>query len=126
MEFLDQVWAYLAPVWSWLMAGVEAHGPVTAQGAVNWTHLGIQMGVIALVMALLMQAYGAVLIFTIVGVVVHVIVDEVLPMVRDGASFSVPPVTDMSYWQYLAFAGAAYLVGITVLYIVKRIFVRGD
>ncbi len=120
MEFVDQIWAYVQPVWAWLMAGLEGsqHG---ASGSVNWIMLGVQMGVIALVMALLMPSYGAILIFTVASVIVHVVVDQVLPMVRDGASFAMPPVTDMVYWQYIAFAAAAYLVGLTVLYIIKSI-----
>jgi hypothetical protein len=105
MEFLDTLWAYIEPIWAWLMAGLEAFGPVTETGEVAWIFLGIQMGVIGLVMALLMPSYGAILVFTIASVIVHVIVDEVLPIVRDGAAFAIPPVTDIAYWQYIAFAG---------------------
>jgi hypothetical protein len=100
MEFVDQIWTYLEPVWAWLMAGLESSSHA-AGGSVNWLMLGVQMGVIAVVMALLMQEYGAILIFTVVGVIVHVIVDVVLPMVRDSAAFEMPPVTDMLYWQYI-------------------------
>ena len=120
MEFIDQIWAYIEPVWAWLMAGLQysIHGD---GGSINWIFLGVQMGVIGLVMALLMQEYAAILIFTVMEAIVHVIVDVVLPMVRDGAAFSIPPVTDMLYWQYIAFLGAAYLVGLTVLFIIKSI-----
>lgn len=120
MEFVDQIWAYLQPVWGWLMTGLEGSSHASS-GSVNWLMLGVQMGVIAVVMALLMPSYGAILIFTVASLIVHVVVDEVLPMVRDGASFAMPPVTEMVYWQYLAFAAAAYLVGLTVLYIIKSI-----
>ena len=120
MEFVDQIWAYLEPVWSWLMAGLESSRH--SDGAsINWVMLGVQMGVIALVMALLMPSYGAVLIFTVASVIVHVVVDQVLPMVRGGAEFAMPPVTNLIYWQYIAFAALAYLVGLTVLYIIKAI-----
>ena len=120
MEIVDQVWAYLEPVWIWLKEGLYAFGPIK-DGAISWMFLGIQMGVIAIVMALLMQEYGAILIFTVVSVIVHVLVDVLLPMVRDSAAFEMPPLTDMLYWQYLAFAALAYLVGLTVLYIIKAI-----
>ena len=121
MEYLDLVWSYLEPVWIWMMEGLEIYGPIANDGSINWVFLGIQMGVIGLVMALLMPSYGAVLVFTIASVIVHVIVDEVLPIVRDGEAFAFPPVTDMAYLQYLGFAAAAYLVGLTVLYIIKAI-----
>lgn len=120
MEFLDQIWVYVEPVWAWLMAGLEASSH--SDGAsINWLMLGVQMGVIAVVMALLMPSYGAILIFTVASMIVHVVVDQVLPMVQSGAEFAIPPVTDLIYWQYLAFTGLAYLVGLTVLYIIKSI-----
>ena len=125
MEIVDQIMTYAAPVWAWLVAGAEAHSLGAVEGDINWVHLGVQMGVIGLIMALLMQEFGAILIFTVVGVIVHVVVDQVIPMVRDGASFVMPPVGDQLYWQYLAFAAVIYLVGITVLYILKRILFRG-
>ena len=124
MEFLDQIWAYIAPVYAWLYAGAAAYaGDGTT---VNLMMFGIQVGVIALVMALLMQSYGAILIFTVVGVIVHIIVDQVLPMVRDGASFSMPPFMEMSYWQYGAALALCYFLAITILSIVKGLVFRGD
>jgi hypothetical protein len=121
MEFLDPVMPYVEPVWAWLMSGVQTYGPQNGLGGIDWLFLGLQMGVIALVMALLMPSYGAVLIFTVASLIVHVVVDQALPMVLNGASFAMPPVTDMAYWQYLSFAAAAYLVGLTVLYLIKSI-----
>lgn len=121
MEFVDMIWGYVAPVWNWLVAGLAVHGPKTAAGDINWTFLGLQMGVIALVMALLMQQYGAILIFTTLGVIVHVVVDVVLPMVRTSAPFNLPPVTEMPYLQYAAFLALGYFVAITVLSIIKSV-----
>lgn len=122
MEFVNQIWAYVEPVWAWLYAGFAAHG------ADSWTMFGIQGGVIAIVMALLMQSYGAILIFTIVGVIVHVVVNLVLPMVREGAQFSevIPPYTAMDYWQYIAFLAVFYFVAITVIGMLKAMVFRGD
>ena len=118
-EILNQVWAYAGPAWAWLEAGLLAYAG--DGGSVDWLMLGVQAGVIALVMALLMQEYAAVLIFTVVGVIVHLIVDQILPMIRDGADFALPPVTAMLYWQYIAALALGYLALITVLYIVKAI-----
>ncbi|WP_019961604.1 hypothetical protein [Woodsholea maritima] len=120
-EYLNLAMSYIQPVMDWLMNGVAAHGPQTAAGDIAWIHLGIQMGVIALIMALLMQEYAAILIMTVVGLIVHVIVDIAFPMIREGAEFAVPPVSEMAYWQYMAFGALVYFVGITVLYLVKSL-----
>jgi hypothetical protein len=121
MEFVDMIWGYVAPVWNWLAAGLAVHYPPNAGGEINWTFLGLQMGVIALVMALLMQQYGAILIFTVLGAIVHVVVDVALPMVRAGEGFALPPVTEMPYLQYIAFLALGYFVAITVLSIIKSV-----
>lgn len=118
MEILDTVWGYLEPVWAWLRAGLDVHGPG------DWTQLGIQMGVIGVVMALMMQSFGAILIFTVVAIIIHIVVDQVMPMVRDGAAFAIPPVADMSYWQYVAFLAVAYFAALIVLFLVKSIIFR--
>lgn len=121
MEFVNDIWAYLEPIWAWLMTGLEnsRHGD---GASINWVMLGVQMGIIAIVMALLMPSFGAILIFTVASVIVHVVVDEVYPLVtQQGAEFQMPPVTDLIYWQYLAFAGLAYFVALAVLSIIKAI-----
>ncbi len=121
MEFVDMIWGYIAPVWNWLVVGLAIHYPPNAGGEINWMFLGLQMGVIALVMALLMQQFGAILIFTVLGAIVHVVVDVALPMVRAGADFALPPVTEMPYLQYIAFLAVGYFVAIAVLSIIKGI-----
>ena len=126
MEYVDMAKEYLFIAIDWLMNGVAEHGPQTQAGEIAWVHLGIQMGAIALIMALLMQEYAAILIMTIVGLIIHVIVDVAFPMIRDSAEFTVPPVTEMAYWQYLAFGALVYFLGITVLYIVKSLVLPRD
>lgn len=119
MEILHTVWGYLEPVWAWLKVGLDTHGPG------DWTRLGIQMGVIGVVMALMMQSFGAILIFTVVAMIIHVVVDNVLPMVTGGeGGFSMPPVADQTYWQYIAFLAVAYFAALIVLFLVKSIIFR--
>lgn len=132
MEFLDQIMGYLQPVIDFFLPGLVAHaGDQVA--AVNWMPLGIQLGVIALVLALLMREFGAILIFTVVGVIIHVIVDNVMPMVRGGASaadfdFAAfgAQFTQTDYLLYLGALATGYFLSIIVLSIVKGIFFRGE
>lgn len=130
MEYLDQIMGYIQPAIDFFMPGLLAHA---GDGAVvNWMPLGIQLGVIALVLALLMREFGAILIFTVVGVIIHVIVDIVMPMVRsaEGASFDAgafaSQLTQMDYLLYLGALAIGYFLAIVVLSILKGLIFRGD
>ena len=99
---------------------------------VNWMAFGIQLGVIALVLALLMREMGAILIFTVVGVIIHRIVDVVMPMVRGGGADGFDMTAFMSdfvttnHLLYLGALAVAYFLGIIVLSILKGLVFRGD
>ncbi len=130
MEYLDQIMGYIQPAIEFFMPGLLAYA---GDGAVvDWMPLGIQLGVIALVLALLMREFGAILIFTVVGVIIHIIVDTVMPMVRgggaDGFDFTVflQQFTQMDYLLYLGAMAIGYLVAITILSMLKGLVFRGD
>lgn len=129
MEFLDQILGYLQPVLDFFMPGLLAYA---GDGAtVDWMPLGIQLGVIALVLALLMREFGAILIFTVVGVIIHIIVDTVMPMVRGGAegfdmNAFIDQFTRTDYLLYLGAIAIAYLIAITILSMIKGLIFRGD
>ena len=129
MEFLETVKGWLMPVWDYFTPGLVAYAGDGA--AISWMPLLIQFGVIALVLTILMRSIGAILIFTVVGVIIHVIVDVVMPMVRDGAAFTMPEFMldgglNMTYVAYLAALAAGYFLGIIVLSIFKGMIFRGD
>ncbi|WP_300531808.1 hypothetical protein [Maricaulis sp.] len=130
MEILDQIMGYLNMALEFFMPGLLVHA---GDGAVvDWMQLGIQLGVIALVLALLMREFGAILIFTVVGVIIHVIVDVVMPMVRgggadgfDAAAFG-QQFLQQDYLLYLGALAVGYFLAIIVLSILKGIFFRGE
>ncbi len=130
MEFLDQIMGYIQPAIDFFMPGLVAYaGDGTV---VNWMPLGIQLGVIALVLALLMREFGAILIFTVVGVIIHVIVDVVMPMVRGGGAgdFDIAAFgqqfTQMPYLLYLGALAIGYFLAIIILSMIKGLVFRGD
>ncbi|OLF73180.1 hypothetical protein AWH62_09585 [Maricaulis sp. W15] len=130
MEFLDQIMGYIQPAIDFFMPGLAAYaGDGTV---VNWMPLGIQLGVIALVLALLMREFGAILIFTVVGVIIHVIVDVVMPMVRGGGAgdFDIAAFggqfTQTPYLLYLGALAIGYFVAIIILSMIKGLVFRGD
>ena len=130
-DLISTVMGFLQPGIDWLMPGLSMHA---GDGSVvDWMNLGIQMGVIAFVLAMLMREFGAILIFTVLGVIIHVIVDIVMPMVRggaDAASFDVSAFTTqlmtMLYLQYLAALAVGYILMLIVLSILKGIFFSND
>ena len=130
MEFLDQIMGYIQPAIDFFMPGLIAYAG-DGVSSVNWMMLGIQLGVIALVLALLMREIGAILIFTVVGVIIHVIVDIVMPMVRGGSTgfdFNgfVQQFTQTDYLLYLGALAIGYFIAILVLGLVKGLIFRGD
>lgn len=129
MEFLNTVKGWFAPVWDFMEPGLIAYAGDGA--AIAWMPLLIQLGVIALVLTILMRSFGAILIFVVVGVIIHVIVDVVMPMVREGAEFAMPPFmadggVNMIYLGYVAALALGYFLSIIVLSILKGLVFRGD
>ncbi|WP_421786319.1 hypothetical protein [Hyphobacterium sp.] len=130
MEFLDTARGWLDQAYAFFEPGLLMYA---GNGeSVNWMPLAIQVGIIALVLALLLRSAGAILIFTIVGVVIHIIVDIVMPMVRgggmDGFDFGAfaNQFTDVTYLKYLGALAIAYFIGILILGMIKGMLFRGD
>jgi hypothetical protein len=130
MEFLDTARGWFDQAYAFFEPGLLMYA---GNGeSVNWMPLAIQVGVIALVLALLLRSAGAILIFTIVGVVIHIIVDVVMPMIRgggmDGFDFGAfaSQFTDVTYLKYLGALAIAYFIGIMILGMIKGMLFRGD
>ena len=130
MEFLDTARGWFDQGYAFFEPGLLMYAGDGEM--VSWMPLLIQFGVIALVMAILLRSAGAILIFTVVAVIIHAIVDYVMPMVRgggmDGFDFGAvtSSFTDMNYWLYLGALAVMYFVGILVLGGIKGMLFRGD
>lgn len=130
MEFLDTARGWFDQGYAFFEPGLLMYAGDGEM--VNWMPLLIQFGVIALVMAILLRSAGAILIFTVVATVIHLIVDLVMPMVRGGGmgGFDFGAVaanaTEMNYWLYAGALAVMYFVGILVLGGIKGMLFRGD
>ena len=130
MEYVDMARGWLDQGYAFFEPGLLMYAGNGEM--VNWMPLLIQFGIIALVLALLLRSAGAILIFTVVGVIIHVIVDVVMPMVRgggmDGFDFGAfaGQFTDMTYLKYLGALAVMYFIGIMVLGMIKGMIFRGD
>lgn len=89
----------------------------------GFAHVNVVQGLlIAIVAAILTYRWSSVFIVAIGAVVVHVLVDALLPVLNNAGEFRLPPVVDGAYWNYLLALYLGYVVVITVFYIVKRVF----
>ncbi len=93
----------------------------------GFTHINVLQGLlIAIGAAYFLYNWSNVFIVAIGAVVVHVIIDVMLPVLANHAAFALPPLVDGDYWRYLLTLYVGYLIVITVFYIVKRTVLSGD
>ena len=130
MDFVNQILGFLDPVIAFFEPAMAVYAGDGEN--VDWMSLGIHMGIIGAVLALLMRDMGAILVFSVVGMIIHEIIGIVKPMVMGGdaggfdAAGFFGQFTDMTYLKYLGGLIVGYFVIILVLSIVKGIFFRGD
>jgi hypothetical protein len=83
----------------------------------------VQGLLIAIVAAFMMYSWGSVFAVAIGAVVVHVLVDALLPVLNNAGEFRLPPVVDGEYWKYLLALYLGYIVVISVFFVIKRVLV---
>jgi len=81
---------------------------------------------IAMGAAYFLHRWASVFAIAIGAVVVHVIVDVMLPVLANSAPFQLPPLVDGNYWRYLLALYIGYLLVISVFYIVKRVVLNRE
>lgn len=90
----------------------------------GFAHVNVVQGLlIAIVAAFLLYRWSGVFLAAIGAVVIHVIVDALLPVLNNSGEFRLPPVVDGGYWNYLLALYLGYVVAISVFYVVKRVLI---
>lgn len=98
--------------------------------ALEWARMGfdtvnsIQGLVIALIAAILMSQYKRILVFAVGATVVH----ELVNIGRNfyaGAANPLPDYLDMEVLKLVAIRFVGYLIAISLIYLVRRLFFRG-
>ena len=88
----------------------------------GFAHVNVVQGLlIAIIAAFMMYSWGSVFVVAIGAVVIHVLVDALLPVLNNSGAFQLPPVVDGEYWKYLLALYLGYVVAISVFYVVKRV-----
>ena len=92
----------------------------------GFAHVNVVQGLlIAIVAAFLLYRWSSV--FAIGAVVVHVLVDALMPVLNNnGGAFRLPNVVDGEFWRYMLALYLGYLVTITVFYVVKRVLLSAQ
>ena len=78
--------------------------------------------VIALVAAIIAPAWDRVWAVALGATVVHLIADVLIPVVASHAAFRLPQIMEMPYWRTALSLYVGYLIVISVLMFIKRLF----
>ncbi|MDX2234741.1 MAG: hypothetical protein NW200_09605 [Hyphomonadaceae bacterium] len=109
---MDQLQSYLSAALDFLQQGYnQVNGP---QGLI-----------IALLAVVVMQSWGQLLAITLASTVAYAVVEAVRPIVLEGGALKLPPVTEPSYWVFVAALYVGLLVIIAMFFAVKRVFFMG-
>lgn len=80
---------------------------------------------IAIGAAYFLHKWSSVFVMAIGAVLVHVILDVMIPVLANNAAFQLPPLVESEYWRYLLTLYVGYLLVITVFYVIKRMLLQG-
>jgi hypothetical protein len=86
----------------------------------------VQGLLIAIVAAFMMVRWGSVFVVAVGAVVVHVLIDALLPVLNNSGEFRLPPVVEGEYWRYLLALYLGYLVAVSIFYVVKRVLISAQ
>ena len=78
--------------------------------------------VIALVAAIIAPAWDRIWAVALGATVVHLIADVLIPVIANHAAFQLPPLLELSFWRTALSLFVGYLIVISVLMFVKRLF----
>jgi len=80
--------------------------------------------VIALIAALFVPAWSRVWAVALGATLVTVILNVMLPVLADHATFHLPPLMEPAFWRFMAVLFVGYLIVIGVFFFLKRLFLR--
>lgn len=80
---------------------------------------------IAIGAAYFLHKWTSVFVMAVGAVLVHVILDVMIPVLGTAAAFRLPPLVESEYWRYLLTLYVGYLLVITVFYVIKRVLLQG-
>lgn len=85
----------------------------------------VQGLLIAIGAAYFLHRWTAVFAMAVGAVLVHVILDVMIPVLANNAAFQLPPLVEGDYWRYLLTLYVGYVLVISVFYVIKRMLLQG-
>jgi hypothetical protein len=80
---------------------------------------------IAVIAVLLMSSYNRILIMTAGATIAQLILDRLLPVINGKGTLRLPDVMSSVFWRYVGLLLVGYFIVISVLYLIKKLFLRG-
>lgn len=81
--------------------------------------------IIAVVAIFTMSSYRAILVTTLGSTVVYLIAERLAPVISNHAPLTLPDIMVMAFWRHVGLVAVGLLIAITVLYVIKRLVLRG-
>ena len=78
--------------------------------------------IIALIAVLFVPAWKQVITVALGATLATIIINALLPVLADNARFRLPPLTEPSFWHFVAVLFVGYLIVIGVFFFLKRLF----
>jgi hypothetical protein len=108
---MDQFQSYLNQAWDFAHQGFMGVNGV----------IGLLIAVIAV---FLMSSYNRILIMTAGATIAQLILDRLLPVLNRTGTLRLPDILSSVFWRYVALLLVGYFIVISVLYIIKKFFLR--
>ena len=108
---MDSVQPYLNDVTAYFQSGFYS---------VN----AVQGLLIAAIAAYWLQDWRRILVIALGAVIVHAIIDVMVPILGGRGALRLPPLVELEYWRHLLRLYAGYLIVISVFYVIKRVVLR--
>lgn len=84
----------------------------------------VQGLLIAAIAAYYLHDWRRIVVIALGAVVVHAIIDVMIPILGGRGALRLPPLVELEYWRYLLKLYAGYLIVISVFYLVKKVVLR--
>jgi hypothetical protein len=80
---------------------------------------------IAIIAVFLMSSYQRIFVVTLGATLVQLVIERVEPVISGTGKLRLPDIMSSVFWRHVALLLVGYFIVISVLYLIKKLFLRG-